>query len=202
MPDNDSSVGNVAVVNREGGSFLVVHFLQGSQCHLGVVFGVAIAEGYVCIHIFEIRQIDVDIRGKHLQCLQGVVAASVVDGGGVEAPVVKAVDDGGDMVGIMRGCDKTHDVFGGIQHLDDAVNNFIDTFKSDVGIYTIRTDCVVLTIDTLEVAMSEKHIADTLLSAEGWLFAFMNADSCHLGLGGATAESKSVYSVSEAASRA
>jgi hypothetical protein len=48
----------------------------------------------------------------------------------------------------------------------------------------------VLTIETAQVAMAEKHVADPLFAADGRLLSAMQRNSCHIEPGIGLAESQ------------
>ena len=85
MAYNHAPEGESLVVGGESGAFLIVHLAERSGGDLGVVGRMGIAGGEVGVAVFEVGQVDVDVRGDPLQDFDAVVAAGVPDNGRVEA---------------------------------------------------------------------------------------------------------------------
>jgi hypothetical protein len=66
----------------------------------------------------------------------------------------------------------------------------------------VIADLVILAIDTLQVTMGKKNIANTLLTADGGFLPFVDAYGCDIKIGAtATVARPAVYAVSVAITR-
>jgi hypothetical protein len=107
---------------------------------------------------------------------------------------MQALYDGGNVVGVVRRGDEAHNVLGLGQHLGNALHDGLHASETDeVSSATHgRTDVAILTVDALEVAVGEKDVADTFAATQGRLFALVDTNGGHFGLGGGSAK-PSIY---------
>ena len=188
MADDDAAVGEAVVVGGQGGAFLIVHFAEGGEGYGGVVGGMAVSVGEVGEAVFVVGEVNVDVGGKHLQGFNSVVAAGVVDGGGVESAGVEPFDDGGEAVGIVRRGDEADDILGLGEQAGYLVHDGIDADKA--WSRAAGADLVILAVDALEVAVGEKDVADAFVATQRRLLATMDANSGGFGHMSGTAKAK------------
>ena len=199
VADYHSSESEAVVVGWEAAAFLAEHLEEGLLGTPGIVGGVGIAGGEVGVHVLEIRQIDVDIRREGAERVGAVVAVGVVDGGGEEAAGVEGVEDGRDEVGVVRGGDKTEHVLRLRQQFCNAVNYFIQrVVEHFICINTCTRDDVVLTEETLEIAVGEKEVDHAAGAGDGGFLAAVYGDGGDVGAEGGVAEAEAVGAVGAA----
>ena len=143
-------------------------------------YGKAVSGRQIGVHVFEVGKIDVDVGSECLKRFHTVVAACVVHDSGAKTSGVEFFNNGRNAVGIMRGANKTDDVLGQRQHLGNALYDSLHTLYGAV-LGALRTDFVILTINTLQIAMGKKDITDAFFSANRGLFAPMHTNCGRFG---------------------
>ena len=108
VTDDDTAVGDAVVVGFETDADLSDHFVYGGRGHFGVIGCVAVGFGECGIHIFEIRQVDVDESFERTQRFDAFVSAAVIDYSGRSirrgASGVNCFEQRGDEVCTVRCC--------------------------------------------------------------------------------------------------
>ena len=76
----------------------------------------------------------------------------------------------------MRRRHKTHCMATVIQFLYNWINNFVQLHLGFIDFTPVATDLVILTIDARKITTAEKHITNTIGSADYRFFSMVNKD--------------------------
>ena len=109
VADDDAAVGGAVLVKFQSCAYLPNHFAYGSLRHFRVVGRVAAEAGEGGVHVFEVGKVDVDQSLKAAEGVDALVARRVVDNGGGGSVPVYGIENVGNAVCVMGGCDESQE---------------------------------------------------------------------------------------------